>query len=160
MGSQPPPSSLRTQGPIRRGGCCLNDLVNGFASTITAGGYGSLLSQGRRWRCDKFNTTAAPGVALAKPGQITTSDFQNQCQALKSKILRFTILKNRIIAPPVSRPQEGRIMIVTTRGARDAVDALASGTFFRAGRKRQGVRRSRVVLAPRRWRQACGVFRK
>src|SRR5438309_6223359 len=61
---------VRTQGPIRRGGCCLNDLVNGFASTITAGGYGSLLSQGRRWRCDKFNTTAAPGVALAKPGQI------------------------------------------------------------------------------------------
>ena len=30
----------------------------------------------------------------------------------------------------VSRPQEGRIMIVTTRGARDAVDALASGVFL------------------------------
>jgi len=42
-------------------------------------------------------------------------------------------------------------MIVTTRGARDAVDALASGVF-NAGRKRQGVRRSRVVLAPRCWR--------
>src|SRR6266487_6772571 len=36
----------------------------------------SLLSQGRPWSCDKFDTTAAPGVASAKPGQIT-SDFQN-----------------------------------------------------------------------------------
>ena len=40
------------------------------------------------------------------------------------------ILKIRIITSPVSRPQEGRIMIVTTRGARDAMDALASGVFF------------------------------
>ena len=38
------------------------------------------------------------------------------------------------LASPVSRPQEGRIMIVTTRGARDAVDALASGVSDRAGR--------------------------
>ena len=61
-------------------------------------------------------------------GQIT-SDLQNSCQAQESKIFRFTILKIRIITSPVSRPQEGRIMIVTTRGARDAVDALASGVF-------------------------------
>src|SRR6266496_6441325 len=99
--------------------------------------------------CDKFDTTAAPGVALAKPGQIT-SDCQKSCQAPESKIFRFTFLEIRIITPPVSRPQEGRIMIVTTRGARDVMDALASGVF-NAGRKRQGVRRSRVVLAPRCW---------
>jgi len=43
-------------------------------------------------------------------------------------------------------------MIVTTRWARDVMDALASGASDRAGRKRQGVRRSRVVLAPRCWR--------
>jgi len=43
-------------------------------------------------------------------------------------------------------------MIVTTRGARDVMDALASGTIFSRRTKRQGVRRSRVVLAPRRWR--------
>src|SRR5207247_10116929 len=73
-------------------------------------------------------------------------------QAPKSKIFRFTFPEIRIITLPVSRPQEGRIMIVTTRGARDAVDALASGASDRVGRKRQGVRRSRVVLAPRRWR--------
>src|SRR5438445_12852112 len=41
------PSSLRTQGPIRRGGCYLKKVVDGFASTVTDGGYGSLLSQGR-----------------------------------------------------------------------------------------------------------------
>src|SRR5207248_7860876 len=69
----------------------------------------------------------------------------------EAKIFRFTILEIRIITSPVSRPQEGRIMIVTTRGARDVMDALASGVF-NAGRKRQGVRRSRVVLAPRCWR--------
>jgi len=44
-------------------------------------------------------------------------------------------------------------MIVTTRGARDVMDALASGASDRAGRKRRSVRRSRVVLAPRCWRQ-------
>jgi len=27
-------------------------MVDGFVSTITAGGYGSLLSQGRRWSCE------------------------------------------------------------------------------------------------------------
>src|SRR5437762_3914783 len=69
----------------------------------------------------------------------------------KIKIFCFTILEIRIITLPVSRPQEGRIMIVTTRGVRDVMDALASGVFS-AGRKRQGVRRSRVVLAPRCWR--------
>src|SRR5437667_4021970 len=46
------------------------------------------------------------------------------------KIFLFTILEIRTITPFVSRPQEGRIMIVTTRGARDVMDALASGVFF------------------------------
>src|SRR2546427_9148929 len=101
--------------------------------------------------CDKFNTTAAPGVASAGRGKLLL--IFRICQAPESKIFRFTILEIRIITAPVSRPQEGRIMIVTTRGARDAVDALASGASDRAGRKRQGVRRSRVVLAPRCWRQ-------
>src|SRR5438552_8433666 len=43
-----PPSSLRKQGPIRRGRDCENEMVDGFASTTAAWGYGSLLSQGRR----------------------------------------------------------------------------------------------------------------
>src|SRR2546427_2711112 len=88
---------------------------------------------------------------LLSVGQIN-SDYQNSCQAPKSKIFRFTILEIGIITPPVSRPQEGRIMIVTTRWTRDVMDALASGTIFSRRTKRQGVRRSRVVLAPRCWR--------
>jgi len=44
-----PLSSLRKQGPIRRGGCGQGELVNGFAKTTTSCGYGSLLSQGRHW---------------------------------------------------------------------------------------------------------------
>src|SRR2546425_11764760 len=43
-----PPSSLRKQGPIRRGGHCENKMIDGFASTTTDCGYGSLLSQGRQ----------------------------------------------------------------------------------------------------------------
>jgi hypothetical protein len=53
-------------------------------------------------------------------------------QAPESKIFRFTFLEIRIITSPVSRPQEGRIMIVTTRGARDAVDAFVQARFWRA----------------------------
>src|SRR4029453_13207881 len=42
-----PTASLRKQGPIRRGGCCENKMVDGFASATASGGYGSLLSKGR-----------------------------------------------------------------------------------------------------------------
>src|SRR2546430_4706107 len=41
------PSSLRTQGPIRRGGCCLAMMVDGLPSTMSDGGYRSLRSHGR-----------------------------------------------------------------------------------------------------------------
>ncbi len=44
-------------GPIRRGGCSRNNVVDDFVSTIAACGYGSLLSQGRQQWCDKINTT-------------------------------------------------------------------------------------------------------
>src|SRR5207248_7812049 len=43
-----PTSSRRKPGPIRRGGCCLKKLVDGFAKPTQARGYGSLLSQGRQ----------------------------------------------------------------------------------------------------------------
>jgi len=49
-------------------------------------------------------------------------------------------------------------MIVTTRLAREAMDAVASGDLI-TRRNARGVRRSRVVLAPRPWRQSslpCG----
>jgi len=44
----PLPSSLRTQGPIRRVACCEATLLAGFRATINGGGYGSLRSQGRQ----------------------------------------------------------------------------------------------------------------
>ena len=60
-----------------------------------------------------------------------------------TKIFRFTFLKIRIITYAVSCPPEGRIAIVTTRWARDAMDA--------AVQRRMVLLRtaSRVVLAPR-----------
>src|SRR5439155_20180897 len=42
------------------------------------------------------------------------------------KIFRFSFLKIRIIPSAVSCPPEGRIAIVTTRGARDAMDTAVS----------------------------------
>src|SRR5437660_12306777 len=51
-----------------------------------------------------------------------------------------------------SCPEEGRRPSSPTLG-QDAMDVLASGACERAGRKRQDVRRSRVVLTPRCWRQ-------
>src|SRR6266516_2728027 len=84
--------------------------------------------------------------------------FRTRVKPQNQKYFAFPEGQISGIFSAVSRPQEGRIMIVTTRGARDAVDALASGASDRAGRKRQGVRRSRVVLAPRPWRHAGRKF--
>jgi hypothetical protein len=83
--------------------------------------------------------------------------FSNLVKTRNQKYFGFPEGQISGIFSAVSRPQEGRIMIVTTRRTRDAVDALASGVFH-AGRKRQSVRRSRVVLAPRPWRQAGRKF--
>jgi hypothetical protein len=52
----------------------------------------------------------------------------------------------------LSRPQEGRLAIVTDAG-RDAVDAVVS-----QDERHQRGRRSRVVLTPRRWRQVGGMI--
>jgi len=46
--------------------------------------------------CDKFNTTAAPGVALAKPGQITTSDFQNRVKPQNQKYFASQFWKSEL----------------------------------------------------------------
>src|SRR5438067_172633 len=67
-----------------------------------------------------FIETDRPDLSVGR----INSDLPKSCQSPRSKIFRFTMLEIRIITSPVSRPQEGRIMIVTTRGARDAVDAF------------------------------------
>jgi hypothetical protein len=56
--------------------------------------------------------------------------------------------------PWTSRLSEGRFAIVTNV-RRDAVDADSAFDEWR-----EGGRRSRVVLTPRRWRQVCGLVRK
>jgi len=99
--------------------------------------------------CDKFNATAAPGGALAKPGQ-TTSDFQKHVSPkIKNISLHNSVNQNYKFRHPGQ--QEGRFAIVTMRGP-ECDGRFGVRRVFRAGRKRQGVRRSRVVLAPRCWR--------
>src|SRR5205807_6092814 len=65
----------------------------------------------------------------------------------------FAFPEGQISATPLpSCPEEGRRPSSPTLG-QDAMDVLASGACERAGRKRQNVRPSRVVLTPRCWRQ-------
>jgi hypothetical protein len=74
-----------------------------------------------------------------------------------SEIFRFARTPNQIYNHHV-HPTEGRIAIVTDAGL-DAMDAAASGAIkYRADEWRSRVRQRRVVLTPRRWRQAGGIF--
>jgi hypothetical protein len=59
--------SERDPGPIRRGGCCLAAMVDGFPSTMRNCGYGSLRSQGRqlhRQRDRVFHLAASRATTL------------------------------------------------------------------------------------------------
>ena len=73
------------------------------------------------------------------------------CLPLAAKISCWSFRQIRITSYAVSSPRRGVGHRHQTLGW-DAVDASASG-IFSAGRKRRGVRRSRVVLMPRCWRQ-------
>ena len=88
--------------------------------------------------CDKFDTSGK-SVKTRQP--------------LAAKIFRFTILKIRIITIAVSSPRRGVGHRHHTLGW-DAVDAWVQARVDVQTTDR--VRRSRVVLAPRCWRQACG----
>ena len=77
--------------------------------------------------------------------------FRNRVKPQNQKYFAFPEGANHGICCVVLGPHEGRFAIVTMRWAGDVMDASASGAFC-VGRKRRGVRRSRVVLAPRRWR--------
>ena len=89
---------------------------------------------------DQFDTTAKSRLLIF-----------GRCQAPKSKIFRFTVLEIRIInlAIPAHTRGVSRSSRCVGPGMRWTLWRQA---FFNAGRKRQGVRRSRVVLAPRCWR--------
>jgi hypothetical protein len=82
-----------------------------------------------------------------------TGKSKKPVQPSQKKYSAFAVGQISGFSPRVS-PTEGRLAIVTN--ARwDAVDAEAA-TDERGGCGR----RSRVVLAPRCWRQACGAIRK
>ncbi len=70
------------------------------------------------------------------------------CPVLQRKIFRFYRIANRGYGSPIPPRHEGRIAIVTKREAGDAVDASVP-----KDERHICVRRSRVVPAPRRWRQ-------
>src|SRR5215207_479155 len=76
-------------------------------------------------------------------GQIS-SVLQKWCQApqIKNISLHASVNQNYKLCHP--GPHEGRIMIVTTRRAGDAMDALASGAFLRR------------TKTPKRTAKSCG----
>src|SRR3954464_9179875 len=76
------------------------------------------------------------------------SDFQKSCQAPESKIFLFFGNRNRRMVRP-SHPTRGAIAIVTNVRW-DAVDARAA-----TDERGLSVRRNRVVLTPRCWRQVA-----
>jgi hypothetical protein len=104
-------------------------------------------------RAARHSIEFLPGDGLVTPQQApkplrVKSNFFSNLKLIglsvqQSKIFRLQFLKIRTIYSTVSRPHEGRIAIVTTRGARDAMDAAVQRRMFCC------VRSSRVVLAPR-----------
>src|SRR3954463_14964533 len=88
------------------------------------------------FRCDKLARRA------------NHSDFPKSCQAPESKIFLFFRSQIRRMVCP-SHPTEGRIAIVTNVRW-DAVDARAA-----TDERGLSVRRNRVVLTPRCWRQVA-----
>ncbi len=106
-----------------------------------------LTMRARECVCDKFNTTAAPGVALAEPGQIT-SDYRKSCQAPQIKNISLVTSGKSLAGVRAPGPHEGRFAIVTIRWARGCDGRVCSADDWT-----KSVRRSRVVLAPRCWRQ-------
>jgi hypothetical protein len=59
-----------------------------------------------------------------------TGKSPKSVQPLGEKYSAFAVGQISASTPAVSRPPEGRFAIVTKRWARDAVDALASGTII------------------------------
>jgi hypothetical protein len=100
--------------------------------------------------------STSPRLAERATGTPATCYFSQSLQAdlacpvLLVKIIRFSSDPNHFTYYCCLVPHEGRLAIVTDAG-RDAVDAGgATDESTACGR------RSRVVLTPRRWRQACG----
>ena len=115
-------------------------------------GYGPRLAPGR-----PLKVRPTP-LQIQHDGQIRKTR-----QALRSKIFCFSEWLHRDISETVSHPQEGRFAIVTNvgcgcdgRGNLRRYGLISERDQVRRRTKGRRVRRSRVVLAPRSWRQVGG----
>jgi hypothetical protein len=88
----------------------------------------------------------------------TTGKSAKICLALSPKIFRFSEIIIRAITLPARASMRGRLRNRHGTLARVAMDAVASGGISRRTRTRR-VRRNRVVLAPRPWRQVGAKYR-
>ena len=127
------------------------------------GGYGSRLSPGRRVETvARAFTSPAGGRGRRGPIPFMNGCAQNRislggssCFYLSSPVaknIRLRDLRKSPSYPPLSCPERGALAIVTNVG---------TGCGGRGGafdERRQGGRRSRVVLTPRRWRQASRKY--
>ena len=91
-------------------------------------------------------------MGLPPDGQITQS-----CQSLSVKIFRFTRIPIYSINPP-SCSAEGRCASSRFRWSRMRWTLRRQAGRLPAGRNAGGVRRNRVVLAPRPWRYVGGDY--
>jgi hypothetical protein len=111
------------------------------------GGLGAWAPSRHRGKgCCKFNTT---GKLLRLYGNVPSLKIKNN-SLYRNSDLRYWFA--------CLAPTEGRFAIVTIRRARDAMDAVASGDLSPDENACSG-RRSRVVLAPRPWRQSTPPVR-
>src|SRR5882724_5365013 len=96
-----------------------------------------------------LHTAHRPGMnATNQPDGQINSDYQKSCQAPKSKIFRFIRRANQRYDSGHPVPLRGALAIVTTRdGERWTRRCLDERCW--------SVRRSRVVLTPRCWRQVA-----
>jgi hypothetical protein len=78
------------------------------------------------------------------------------CPALRGKIFRFSSPANQLLLSCRPVPKEGTSAVVTNVGAGCGGRNSVVARLMRADERRWCVRRSRVVLTPRRWRQVCG----
>ena len=92
------------------------------------------------------------GLPLTRRGK-SLRIYRIYVKSQNQKYFAFPERQIRGTSIAIPSRSEGRIMIVTNVG-RDAVDAGSADN-----ERRESVRRSRVVLTPRCWRQVCGKSR-
>jgi hypothetical protein len=143
---------------VRGAGCCCAQLR--FSRVLIRTALVGRRLCAPRWariRATRWRRTTRMGVANStrrrRANRFELSEYKVKPQ--NKKYSAFPKSQIRCITDAVSRPQEGRFAIVTNVGQGMRWTFWRQAGFL-AGRNRQGVRRSRVVLTPRCWRQVLG----